>query len=126
MFGNTKVSTPKIQQNTALSVSMDSSNIKQALIIDGLKIIRRYPSDEDLIGYPREKLNRNVEAYSESNELIWVIEECPAGGTNQDKAYMSIAVQDGRLIVGNWVGVDFVVNLKNGCVSPLKKGVRPW
>ncbi|MGI1679885.1 MAG: hypothetical protein K6L75_14175 [Cellvibrionaceae bacterium] len=105
---------------------MDASNIKQRIEIEGLEIVRRYPSDDVLSDYPREKLNRNIEAYKADGDLAWVIQECPAGGQNEDKAYMDIQVKDGQLIACNWIGLDFIVNLKTGSVSPAKKGVRPW
>ena len=56
---------------------MNNNNIKQSLDFMGLKIIRRYPSDDDLMSYPRSKLNRNVEAYDQNGNLVWVIQECP-------------------------------------------------
>ncbi|WP_066963234.1 hypothetical protein [Microbulbifer sp. Q7] len=105
---------------------MDSSNIEQRVEIQGLEIIRRYPSDDALSSYPREKLNRNIEAYKAGGELAWIIQECPAGGQSEDKAYMDIQIKDGQLIAGNWIGLDFVVNLETGNVSPAKRGVRPW
>lgn len=105
---------------------MDNGKIRQRIKIEGLEIIRRYPSDDTLANYPREKLNRNVEAYNTDGELAWVIQECPAGALNEDKAYMDIHIKDGQLIAGNWVGLDFIVNLETGSVSPAKKGVRPW
>ena len=105
---------------------MDIGNIKQRINVEGLEIIRRYPSDDALADYPREKLNRNIEAYKADGDLAWLIQECPAGGQNEDKPYMDIQVKDGNLIAGNWVGLDFFVNLKDGSVCPAKKGVRPW
>ena len=105
---------------------MDSANIRQRINLQGLSIIRIYPSDNDLMNYPREKLNRNVAAYKENGELVWLIQECPVGGLDQDKAYMNIQVKDEQLIAGNWVGLDFVVDLKSGNVTPYKIGVRPW
>ncbi|MFM5012888.1 hypothetical protein ACEUB2_09570 [Aeromonas veronii] len=105
---------------------MDIGNIKQRIETEGLEIIRRYPSDDVLADCPRGKLNRSVEAYKADGCLAWVIQECPAGAPSEDKPYMDIRVQDGQLIAGNWIGLDFIVNLENGGVSPAKKGVRPW
>jgi len=105
---------------------MNNNNIQQSLEFMRLKIIRRYPSDEDLVSYPRSKLNRNVEAYDKKGNLVWVIQECPVGGAEQDKAYMNIWIESEKLLAGNWVGLDFIVNIENGNVSPAKLGVRPW
>jgi hypothetical protein len=105
---------------------MDSANVRQRINHGGLHIVRTYPSDDELKNYPRDKLNKNVKAYDAKGELAWTIQECPVGGADQDKAYMDIQIKDGQLIAGNWVGLDFVVNLTNGNVSPYKKGVRPW
>jgi len=106
--------------------SVDRSCIKQVIEIGELKVIRKYPLDEELVTYPQEKLNRNIEAYDQNDNLVWVIEEAPDGGENQDKAYMKIWLEEGRLIAGNWIGIDYLVDLKTGSVSPVKTNVRPW
>lgn len=105
---------------------MDEADIKQTLELGGLKIIRRYPSDKDLMSYPRAKLNRNIEAYDCNGNLAWVIQECPVGGEEQDKAYMNIWVENKKLLAGNWLGLDFIVNIDNGTVAAVNLGVRPW
>ncbi|MFC3702869.1 hypothetical protein ACFOND_14635, partial [Reinekea marina] len=74
---------------------MEVAEIKQRIEIEGLEIIRRYPSDEALVDYPREKLNRNIEAHKADGSLVWIIQECPAGGATEDKAYMDMHVEDG-------------------------------
>jgi hypothetical protein len=105
---------------------MDSTLIKQAIEIEGLKVIREYPSDENLMGYPQEKLNRNVSAFNEAGDLIWIIQEAPHGGEGQDKAYMFISIENGHLVAGNFIGVDYFVNPKDGTVAPKDKNARPW
>lgn len=105
---------------------MNNEFARQRISFEGLEIVRLYPSDEMLMEYPRIKLNRNVEAYSPSGELVWIIEECSVGGTDEDKPYMNIFIKNGQLIASNWIGLDFVVNLENGKIRPEKIGVRPW
>jgi len=105
---------------------MDESDIRQTLEINGLKIIRRYPSDEDIDSYLQVQLNRNIEAYDGTGKLIWMIEECPVGGDGVDKAYMNIWIENDKLIAGNWIGLNFIVNLENGTVKPANPGSRLW
>ena len=105
---------------------MEGSWIKQVVEFGDLKIVRKYPPDAELANYPRDKLNRNIEAYDQNDNLVWVIEEAPDGGENLDKAYMKIWLEDGRLIAGNWIGIDYLVDLDNGSVSPTKAKMRPW
>ncbi len=100
--------------------------VKQRLELGGLIIVRVYPTDENLNSYPQEKLNRNVYAYDLLGQLIWQIQEAPHGGVEEDKAYMNIKVDDGSLVAGNWIGIDYQVKLDNGMVIPLKQGTRPW
>jgi hypothetical protein len=105
---------------------MNRSCIKQAIEIGKLRVIRIYPSDEELVSYPQKKLNRNIEAYDQDNNLIWVIEEAPDGGENRDKAYMKIWLEEDRLVAGNWIGIDYFVDLNTGAVNSVKTNERPW
>ena len=89
-------------------------------------VVRVYPSDEMLNNYPRTDLNRNVYAYSLSGDLLWQIQEAPHGGIEDDKAYMDLRFEEGQIIVGNWIGVDYVVDHECGEVSQSKKNIRPW
>jgi len=105
---------------------MDSSCIKQIIEIGELKVVRKYPPDTELANYPQNKLNRNIEAYDQNDNLVWIVEEAPDGGENLDKAYMKIWLDDGRLIAGNWIGIDYLVDIDKGSVSPIKTNIRPW
>ena len=105
---------------------VDSSCIKQTIEIDELTVVRKYPPDAELANYPQNKLNRNIEAYDRNDNLVWIIEEAPDGGENLDKAYMRIWLENGRLIAGNWIGVDYFVALDKGTVTPVKTNIRPW
>jgi len=106
--------------------SMDRSYIRQIIEVSKLKVVRKYPPDEELVNYPQKKLNRNVEAYDQDENLVWVIEEAPDGGENQDKAYMNIWLEEDRLVAGNWIGIDYLVDVNTGAVSSVKTNVRPW
>ena len=61
--------------------------------------------------------NRNVFAFTAQGDLLWQIEESPHG-TEKDKPYVGILVsQDGSLVVANWIGVDYLVNVKSGSIT---------
>ena len=100
--------------------------VKQRIEIGELTVVRLYPSDDMLNDYPQEKLNRNVYAYNAIGKLMWQIQEAPDGGVGEDKAYMNIKLEGDKLIVGNWIGADYVVDLGAGGVSQVKKNIRPW
>lgn len=100
--------------------------IKQRVELGKLIVIRVYPSDDVLNDYPQKKLNRNVYAYDVSGELVWQIQEAPHGGSGEDKAYMDIKIDGGKLVAGNWIGVDYLVNAASGVVSQAQKDIRPW
>lgn len=103
-----------------------SAPVKQKMKIGGLTIIRIYPNDDFLASYSQQDLNRNVYAYDSSGNFAWQIQEAPHGGDGEDKAYMNINFIDGRLIAGNWIGIDYCVDLESGNVSQVKKDARPW
>ncbi len=102
------------------------ASIKQCVKVGGMTVVRVYPSDKMLNDYPQDKLNRNVYAYDVSGELVWQIQEAPHGGSGEDKAYMDIKVDGDKLVAGNWIGVDYFVNIANGIVSQAQKDIRPW
>jgi len=100
--------------------------VAQRIDINGLVIIRVYPSDQELEAYPQELLNRNVYAYDSSGQIKWQIKEAPHGGVGSDKAYMDLWLDNGKLIAGNWIGADYIVDITSGDVSQALTGVRPW
>ena len=122
-FGKLRLPQPLMR---GVMCSIDRSCIRQTIEIGKLKVVRIYPSDEELVNYPQEKLNRNIEAYDQDDNLIWVIEEAPDGGENRDKAYMNIWLKEDRLVAGNWTGIDYYVDVNTGAVSLVKTNVRPW
>lgn len=103
---------PNTSENIG-SVSVDgrACDIVQTIHVSNLTIVRlEVPS--------RTVCNRNVKAYDERNELVWTIAESPHG-TQADKPYMSIRIDpQGRLIAGNWIGIDYIVDLKTGAITP--------
>lgn len=121
-----------MNEDKVKTVSVDGKNIelpaylKQTLELGDLTIVRVYPSNDELNSYPHNDFNRNVYAYNSSGELVWQIQEAPHGGVGEDKAYMIVKIDKGKLVAGNWIGVDYEVNLEDGTVVPLRKNVRPW
>jgi hypothetical protein len=63
--------------------------------------------------------NRNIFAFTAHGNLLWQIEESPHG-TEKDKPYTRIFLNnDGLLVAANWIGVDYLVNVKNGSISTI-------
>ena len=61
--------------------------------------------------------NRNVFAFTAQGDSLWQIEESPHG-TEKDKPYVGILLsQEGSLVVANWIGVDYLVNIQSGSVT---------
>ena len=82
----------------------------QAIDLQGLIIVRVEPTFGEIY-------NRNVIALDGDGNFKWQIVESPHG-TELDKPYTSISVTtDDRLIVGNWNGVDYAVDLGDGSIS---------
>jgi hypothetical protein len=70
--------------------------------------------------FEREIFNRNIFAITEQREIIWQIHESPHG-TEQDKPYMNIMRnKDGSVIASNWNGVDYIINIKDGSITPYR------
>jgi hypothetical protein len=101
------------------------SPVRERVNIGELAVVRTYPENEKLSAYPRAQLNRNVYAFDGSGKLVWQIQEAPHGGAN-DKPYMRIEAVNGQLIAGNWIGVDYRVNLADGMVEAVGSDRRPW
>ena len=122
-FGKLRLPQPLMR---GVMCSMDRSYVRQIIEVGKLKVVRKYPPDEELVNYPQKKLNRNIEAYDQDDNLVWVIEEAPDGGENQDKAYMNMWLEEDRLVAGNWIGIDYLVDVNTGAVSSVKTHERPW
>ena len=87
--------------------------VAQVIIVDSRVIVRlAVPS--------KERFDRNVYALSLDGKGVWQIQEAPHGG-NVAKPFMNLRLSDeGRLIAGNWIGVDYEVDLTSGQVSAVK------
>ncbi|MDX2502981.1 MAG: hypothetical protein QNL62_00690 [Gammaproteobacteria bacterium] len=103
------------------------------LIVNGKEIKLPYPAEEALIFQDilivrvepaiGKIYNRNVFALLANGEIKWQISESPHG-TEADKPYMNIYLsKDGKLIAGNWNGVDYFVGIVDGSIiaSSFKK-----
>jgi len=70
-------------------------------------------------------LNRNVYAFDLNGEFLWQIEEAPDGGS-QPKPYLSVSSMEGRIVVKNWIGVDYQLDVQTGKVQSYGPLRRPW
>ena len=62
---------------------------------------------------PHHRDNRNVILVDEKGEVVWRIQESPHG-CQADKPFIRLAVEGGRVVAGNWNGVDYEVSLATG------------
>ncbi|MEJ2046486.1 MAG: hypothetical protein P8X89_24805 [Reinekea sp.] len=86
--------------------------VVEALKIGELVIVRVEPT----VG---EIFNTNIFGFTVDGHYKWRIEESPHG-TEADKPFTSISVsQDNQLIAGNWNGVDYVVDVRNGTIKTI-------
>jgi len=84
--------------------------VAEAIVVMNRIVVR-------LVVPPKEKFNRNVYALNYDGKLMWQIEEAPAGG-DIAKPFMNLWLSnDGSLIAGNWIGVDYRVALENGRIE---------
>ena len=97
--------------------------IEQIIIIDDLVIVR---TDNDRpLAIGDKSMDRNVVAFRVSGDQSWIIQTAPHGG-DRPKPYVAIENVDGRLIVRNWIGVDYEVDLTRGTVTAKPGNGRPW
>lgn len=99
----------------------------QAVVMDGDNIIVSFDNRERFLNDTR--INRNVAAFGRKGSLIWRIQECPFNSDHVSRPYDTIRIDDqGRLIVGNKNGGEYVVDRSTGEVTPhaVRYGGRPW
>ncbi|WP_283190199.1 hypothetical protein [Pseudomonas sp. PMCC200344] len=61
--------------------------------------------------------NRNIFAVTRKGEIVWQIAESPHG-TEAEKPYVGIfRAKDGGVVVSNWNGVDYLVDLECGSIA---------
>lgn len=71
--------------------------------------------------------NRNIAEFDSGGRLVWRIQECPHATSMLVRNYWNIRIEDdGRLIAGNTIGVEYVVDRGTGEVTPLEGQGRPW
>ncbi|MDR2012616.1 MAG: hypothetical protein LBQ20_06185 [Rhodanobacter sp.] len=66
------------------------------------------------MGYPKGKAARNVEAFDQSGNLLWVIESL--GGHAATDCYTSISSRDRKIHAFNFQGYDCIVDEVSGKV----------
>ncbi|MEE9444899.1 MAG: hypothetical protein V3V19_04460 [Cocleimonas sp.] len=82
--------------------------VVQALDFNGIVMARVEPEIYEIF-------NCNIFAVDGKGKIKWQIEESPHG-TEVDKPYTSISIMENKLIAGNWNGVDYVVDIKDGSI----------
>ncbi len=65
----------------------------------------------------KEIFNSNIYRFTLSGDCLWQIEPSPHG-TQANKPYVSINTSSpNNLVVSNWNGVDYIVNIEDGSVE---------
>jgi hypothetical protein len=82
--------------------------------------------DDKVHGSGDKTLNRNIYAFSNDGSLLWQIQEPPDGGNEWPKPYISLKIDGDKVMVGNWIGTTYLVNLGDGTVSLHGSPLRPW
>ena len=98
--------------------------IKEIISIGTITIVRI--DDDKSHGSGDKTLNRNIYAFGDDGSLLWQIQEAPDGGDEWPKPYMSIKREGDNVIVGNWVGTNYLLNLNDGTVGFYGSPRRPW
>ncbi len=75
--------------------------------------------------YEDTSRNRNVYAFDIHGDLIWQIQEIFTE-RNYAKPYLTLTVKDGKLYTYNWIGMDYLVDLKDGSIHFFGPPRRPW
>jgi len=79
-------------------------NIKEFVEHQGkIVVLLEVPSDE--------VDNRNVVCLNQEGEVLWRIQESPHG-TQTDKPYVDLRVENGILVADNWTGVQYKVDVR--------------
>lgn len=75
--------------------------------------------------YEDTSRNRNIYAFDADGNLMWQIQEIFTEH-NYAKPYLTITVKDGKLFTYNWIGMDYLVDLKDGSIHSFGPPRRPW
>lgn len=100
------------------------ATIQETLLIQGLTIV--LVDDGRIHGKGDKSMNRNVLAFDNDANQVWVIQEAPHGDEDWPKPYTKIAMRDDGLVARTWIGVEYLVNLMNGNVTATRSDGRPW
>lgn len=102
---------------------LDKMKLRKVLVDKGSTIL--FFDNAELFLNDRRR-NRNIAEFDATGALVWLIQECPHNTTVVARPYDGVRMtDDGRLIAGNWIGVDYEVNRVTGEVTPFGHG-RPW
>lgn len=84
--------------------------VAEAITIGEIVVVRIEPAVGELC-------NANIYGFTINGYFKWKVEESPHG-TEPDKQFTSIYISpNGKLIAGNWNGIDYAVDVKSGAIS---------
>lgn len=107
------------------SISGIRRNHPSIVEIDKLIVVNFYPfTEEEDEALKDIDMERNIWAFNSDGDLVWTI-AYPSAKIEGHNPYTSVYIKNGRLIAGNWAGIDYLVNTKNGSVDVIS-GKRPW
>lgn len=99
-------------------------NAKQVVIFQEMKIV--LVDDNSFHRCGDKSINRNVYAFDSNGTLLWQIHEAPDGGDENPKPYTRISVLGKSILVDNWIGTEYQVEINTGTVSRHGVNSRPW
>ena len=95
--------------------------VKDVLVVDEITLVLLQRFGIAMEG--QEQFNRNILAYDSNGKQLWIIQESPFRRQGS-KPYTSIYKEGGKIIAYNALGLEYILDLKSGTVSP--SGNRPW
>lgn len=98
-------------------------DIRGMIQLEDMVIVLIYGSDkQELSNLPKS----NIYAYDENAKKIWEIEE-PPQSKNGNVAYADISLKpSGELVAGTTDGTEYIVNVRDGSITPSYTNQRPW
>lgn len=69
-------------------------------------------------------MTRNIWAFDQEGNKVWEI-EAAREFRNEANCYTGLWIEDGKLVGYNWVGINVIINPKDGSVF-VPFGQRPW
>ena len=96
--------------------------IQEWIEIERLVVVRI--DSEDIIKYGDTSLDRNIYAFNKNAEMKWQISSVQK--TESPKPFTYMEYKNRKLIVHNWVGGDYQVNLSDGQLKNIRPESRPW